>query len=150
MEDHPFDGDDLETLVIVVDASATLAVAGAVVGNVEPEVNDDGGIVNFDAIFKPGPLMPPPRGMAEPDILSALFEATGAWLWDMFEGFRRVGEETGLKVIVVTIDGRPDHGRGALEKKHFFTDGRVRSSIGDLRKPRKSNPRHHGGRESRN
>jgi hypothetical protein len=127
---HPFE-EDTETLVIVVDATATLAVAEAVVGNVESEVNDDGGFINLDAMFEPGPLMPTKSGMAEPDILSALFRATGAWLWDLFEGLRQLGEQTGLKVVVVTVDGRTEWGRGALRRGHFFTDARVRSSIGD-------------------
>jgi hypothetical protein len=65
------------------------------------------------------------------DALPVLFHATGAWLWETFEGLRRLGEETGLRVVAVTVDGRPEHGRGDLLRTHFFRDGRVRSHVGD-------------------
>ena len=130
MEDHPFDGDDLETLVLVIDASATLAVAGAVVGMVEPEVNNQGEIVNLDNIFINGPLMPL-EGLPGMDAFPAMFRAMGAWLDDLFAQLRQLGEQAGLRVIAVTVDARPDHGRGALLRTHYFRDGRVRSSIGD-------------------
>ncbi len=130
LKTHPFE-DDIETLVVVVDVSASLAVARAAVGDFEPQFDADGVIVNLDDMFQPGPLMPPEHVVPGMDALPALFKATGAWLDDLFAQLRQLGEQTGLKVIVVTCDGRPDHGRGSLLRTHFFKDGRVRSSVGD-------------------
>jgi hypothetical protein len=130
LKSHPFE-DDIETLVVVVDASATLAVAKAAVGDFEPQFNADGVIVNFDDMFQPGPLMPPEYVVPRMDAFPALFKAMGAWLDDLFAHLRQLGEQTGLKVIAVTCDGRPDHGRRSLLRTHFFRDGRVRSSVGD-------------------
>jgi len=101
------------------------------VGDIEPQFNAKGEIVNFDDMFKPGPLMPPEHVVPGMDAFPALFKATGAWLDDLFAELRQLGEQTGLKVIVVTCDGRPDHGRGSLLRTHFFKDGRVRSLVGD-------------------
>ena len=59
-------------------------------------------------------------------------KATAAWLWDLLRGLREeVCERLGGTVIVVTVDARPDHGRGPLLRSHYFRDARVRSSIGD-------------------
>ncbi len=54
-----------------------------------------------------------------------------AWLWNWAEMSRKVCEETGLTMVMVTTDTRPDHGRGDLRRSHFFRDGRVRSWVGD-------------------
>jgi hypothetical protein len=53
------------------------------------------------------------------------------WLADMLDGLRRLGEESGLRVVLVTCDACPEHGYGHMRRSHFFRDGRVRSAIGD-------------------
>ncbi len=113
---HPFEGDDVDTCVIVIDPSAVDDVASAVVG---------------DDTFERGPLMLPESVAPGMDPLPALFRATGAWLADLFQELRRHGEETGVRYVMVTCDGRPEHGRGTPQRSHYFRDGRVRSSIGD-------------------
>ena len=133
---YPLGADDIDTLVIVVDASAVAAVAGAVVGDHEPTITEDGEIIgHLDAIFEPGPLMPaePPPEYTGPrrDALPSLFWATGAWLDNLFLELRRLGEETGLRIVAVTCDGRTDGGTGPMKRNHYYTDKRVRSSIGD-------------------
>jgi hypothetical protein len=135
-KERPFEGPDLDTLVIVIDVSAVRDVASAVVGGLEPMITDDGEIVgDLDTIFTPGPLMPPepPPEFSGPrkDALPALFTATGAWLDNLFLELRRLGEETGVRIVAVTCDGRTDGGTGPMRRNHYFTDKRVRSTIGD-------------------
>jgi hypothetical protein len=112
--------------VLVVDTSAFLAVSDAV------------SVLNermFDSPEEPtchdGPLVNPawanPYGYHE----SLQVKAMAAYLWEMFEGFRKVCESTGLRVVVVTTDARPDHGRGPWLNTHYYRDGRVRSFSGD-------------------
>jgi hypothetical protein len=133
MRKFPVLGEALETLVIVIDPWAVLEVARAVVGDYELVVTDDGEVIgDLDA---PGPLMPPeaPPDFAGPrrDALPSLFGATGAWLDDLFAGLRHLGEETGLRIVAVTCDGRTDGGTGMMRRSHYFTDRRVRSTVGD-------------------
>jgi hypothetical protein len=113
---HPFEEADVDTFVIVIDPSAVDDVASAVIGN---------------DTFQWGPLMPPASVATGMDPLQTLFKATGAWLAGLFQELRRHGEETGVRYVIVTCDARPAHGRGALQRSHFFRDPRVRSSIGD-------------------
>lgn len=126
---YPYDADDVETHVLYVDTSAVAAVASAVVGNQEPTVTDDGEIIgDFDSIMEPGPLWPEAPWA---DALPSLFWATGAWLDDLLRELRRIGEETGKRHVIITCDGRTDGGDGPMKKSHYYTDKRVRSTIGD-------------------
>ncbi|MGH7294934.1 MAG: hypothetical protein ACRELB_08375, partial [Polyangiaceae bacterium] len=127
--EYPYDADDVDTHVTYVDTSAVAAVAGAVVGNLEPTVTGDGEILgDFDCLLEPGPLWPDAPWA---DALPSLMWATGAWLDDLLRELRRIGEETGKRHIIITCDGRTDGGDGAMKKSHYYTDKRVRSSIGD-------------------
>lgn len=58
-------------------------------------------------------------------------KATAGWLWPMLQELRDVCERTGLRVVLLTADARPDHGFGDLQRSHFYRDARVRSHIGD-------------------
>jgi hypothetical protein len=136
VKNYPAKDQGIDTLVVVIDASAVLDVAAAVVGNQEVTITEDGEIIgDLDAIFEPGPLMPaePPPEFTGPraDALPSLFRATGAWLDNIFRELRQLGEQTGVRIIAVTCDGRTDGGTGPMKRSHYFTDKRVRSSIGD-------------------
>ena len=105
------------TLVVVIDPMVFCSVSDAV--------------SVFDSITgasKPGPLFPP-TWVHETTPL--LVTATAAWLSETLKELRDVCERTGLRVVLVTADMRPDHGRGELQRSHFFRDSRVRSHIGD-------------------
>lgn len=52
-------------------------------------------------------------------------------LADLMGALRRLCETTGLKVVLITVDDRPDNGRGPWRGSHRWDDGRVRSAIGD-------------------
>ncbi len=116
---HPGD-DDTMTVVLVVDPTAACAVESAV----SMWDSESGRLL-------PGPLVQPDASWVQ-DAFALTMKATAAWLWDLLRGLREeVCERLGGTVIVVTVDARPDHGRGPLLRSHYFRDGRVRSSIGD-------------------
>lgn len=52
-------------------------------------------------------------------------------LADLLGQLRRLCETTGFKVVLVTVDDRPAHGRGPWRGSHRWSDARVRSAIGD-------------------
>jgi hypothetical protein len=58
-------------------------------------------------------------------------KANAGWLWPMLQELRDICEHTGLRVVLLTADARPDHGFGELQRSHFYRDARVRSHIGD-------------------
>ncbi|MFI5299363.1 MAG: hypothetical protein ACHREM_14810, partial [Polyangiales bacterium] len=57
--------------------------------------------------------------------------AVGVWLWSLLQALRTVCEESGLNVVLITVDARRDVDSGLLRRSHYFTDARVRSFIGD-------------------
>lgn len=116
---HPGD-DDTMTVVLVIDPTAACVVESAV-----SVWDDDSGRM------LPGPLVRSDVAWVQ-DAFALTTKATAAWLWDLLRGLREeVCDLSGGRVIVVTVDARPDHGRGPLLRSHCFRDGRVRSSIGD-------------------
>jgi hypothetical protein len=126
---YPIEGRDVKTLVLAVDPSAVLDVADAVVKVNELALGSDGRIdAHTEMSWEPGPLVPP---VPDFDPMPLWWRATGAWLFDLFGQVRLHCEQTRLRVVVITADARPDHGRGPLRRSHFFRDGRVRSIIGD-------------------
>ena len=58
-------------------------------------------------------------------------KANAGWLWPMLQELRDICEHTGLRVVLLTADARPDHGYGELQRRHYYRDTRVRSHIGD-------------------
>lgn len=114
MAGHPV-SDDTKTMVIVVDPSVHTAISDAT-------SVWDGERFHAGPIIHPGWLW---------ERFSQIVRATGAWLFDLMGELRQVCEQTGFRIILVTVDARPDHGRGDLRRSHFFRDARVRSIIGD-------------------
>lgn len=112
--------------VLVIDPSAFLAVSDAVTVNNERMFDSPEEPLSFD-----GPLVKP--GLVDlPGYRDSLkVKAMAAFLWEQFENIRKACESTGLRVVVVSTDERPDHGRGPLLPSHRFHDGRVRSFTGD-------------------
>lgn len=106
------------TYVLVIDPSVVGAVSNAV------SVFDEktGHLVD-------GPLVRP--WDHNTDMFHLASKAVGAWLFGMLGELRDICEHGGLRVILVTPDTRPDHGRGAMLRTHYFRDGRVRSLLGD-------------------
>jgi hypothetical protein len=100
-----------------------------------PRFGPDGELVgDLDKLFQDGPLAPLANHDGRDTTHKAMgaHKVMGAWLFDTFKELRNLGERTGLRVVVVTCDDRPDHGRApCLLKAHYFHDSRVRSFIGD-------------------
>lgn len=119
----------IDTLIVPIDVTAVFDIYSAISGGEEPWFGPDGELVgDLDKLFQDGPLAPP----ANHPGMDPTHTAMGAWLFDTFEQLRSLGERTGLRVVVVTCDDRPDHGRApCLLKAHYFHDSRVRSFIGD-------------------
>lgn len=57
-------------------------------------------------------------------------EAQAMLLWAALGAAREAFEHDGGKLVVMTADARPHHGRGALRRAHFRSDARVRSTLG--------------------
>lgn len=138
--------EELRTLIVLVDPSIMLAIDELIVPRAESLM--DQVILEVESEFEGGPMTVNNRGEAPaPDPRPALFsdpnwqqhwcsfplyaKATAALLSPMLADLRQVCETTGLKVVLVTVDTRPEHGKGRLLPTHFFRDGRVRSHIGD-------------------
>ena len=112
--------EDTNTLVVVVDSSVHLAIDHLVAQSIEESLTS----------FSPGPFFKPywhDTWCSMP----LYIEATAAFLSPMLEELRSICETTGQRVVLITVDARPEHGMGRLLKTHFFRDGRVRSHIGD-------------------
>jgi hypothetical protein len=113
IEAHPgADGDG--TLLVVVDPEVVHSVLDAVVQSPDPE--------------RPWELRQGPLATMYPDPVP---RAVSGLLWPLAERLRGMCESNGLRVVLISADARPDHGRGELRRSHFFRDGRVRSSLGD-------------------
>ena len=124
--DYPVEAEGIETVVLVIDPTAVMDVLEAIVDGDEPEVGIDGAIVgDLDRLVVDGPLAPPIAGM------DVTHKAMAGWLADMLGELRQLGEQTGMRIVLVTCDSRPQHAYGNLQRSHFFRDARVRSSIGD-------------------
>lgn len=119
MPEHPAN-DDAAVWVLVIDPSAFVDVSTAVT------VCDDD-----TTTLRDGPLVNPTWaekvGVVEPLQVRAM----AAWLWETFAGIKDICEKTGLRVVVITADARPDHGKAGLLPSHYFRDPRVRSFVGD-------------------
>ncbi len=116
---HP-GNDNTRTLVLVIDPTASCAVDSAV-STWDPDAEE----------LLPGPLVRPDVPWVQ-DPLALTTKATAAWLWGLMRELREQAcERAGGRVIVITTDARPDHGRGRLLRSHRFHDSRVRSWIGD-------------------
>jgi len=105
------------TLVVVVDAEILWSAREAVY------IHDE-----HSGRSVPGPLLYPNWQW---ETTPLLIKATAGWLWPMLEGLRDICEESGFRVVLVTVDARPAHGFGELRRSHFFRDARVRSHLGD-------------------
>lgn len=103
------------TLVLVVDPSVVCVVSDAV-STYDP-------VTGKSAC---GPLLHP----SDLDVFAKHIEAVGLRFFGMMKELRQVCEQ-GLRVVVVSADARPLHGRGPLRSSHYFRDGRVRSLLGD-------------------
>ncbi len=106
-----------KTLVLVVDVEVLCSGMDAV-----DLVDEDTGR------SIPGPLLNPNWHW---DTMPLLIKATAGWMWPMLAELRDICERTGFRVVVVTVDARPEHGYGELQRSHFYRDARVRSHIGD-------------------
>jgi hypothetical protein len=113
--------DDMNTWVLFIDPNAIADVSDAV--SVYSETT---GRTTF------GPLVSSVWAATVNDVMPLWPKAMGAWLWPVFQGLRDLCERTGIRVVVITTDLRPDHGRApTLLRTHRFRDARVRSFIGD-------------------
>lgn len=108
------------TLVVVVDTSVILAIDDLVVRSADDSFHN----------FERGPFFDP-WWQDNWCPLPLYAKAMAALLSPMLAELRDICESTGLKVVLVTVDARPEHGRGPLLPTHFFRDARVRSHIGD-------------------
>jgi hypothetical protein len=110
---------ETDIMVVVVDFSVTMAIESAMLCSVGDSLTD----------VVPGPLYPPywKQSWGLPPWEKAL----GPLLAPMFSELRDVAERTGLRIVTITTDLRPAHGRGKLLRTHCYRDARVRSHIGD-------------------
>jgi hypothetical protein len=116
---HPIVG-DTQFLVVLVDFSVVLAIEEGMFRPIGESLTE----------AVPGPLYPPywQQGWGH---IPPWEKAVAALMAPLFAELRDVAETTGLRIITITTDLRPDHGRGELLKTHRFRDGRVRSHVGD-------------------
>jgi len=111
--------DETQVLVVVVDFSCTLSIESAMFSPIGDSLTES----------VPGPLYPPywQQSWGLPPWEKAL----GPLMAPTFSGWRETAETTGMRIVTITTDLRPAHGRGELLKTHRFRDGRVRSHVGD-------------------
>jgi hypothetical protein len=109
---HPSGVDD-EVTVFFVDTS----VAGAAF---PPEV-----------LFEDAVENEPASRECEADQTHYVPSILGAVFYDMLKGIREACEALGYTAIFVTTDFRSFGAEGELKPRHFFTDARVRSLLGD-------------------
>lgn len=65
------------------------------------------------------------------DLAQAETTAMAANTWDLLKTLRTTVEQTEAIVTVLSVDHRPDSGKGKLRPSNFWTDARVRSFLGD-------------------
>lgn len=142
-EEHP-GSDQSKTWDIVVDPS----VIGAVQDNahvydpetrafldgevewVDPETGEILPVGSPSFISLPGPCCRHPQELVSGSWRSET-RAGAATLTPVLKEWRDLCEREGINIILISVDCRPDHGRGDLQKAHFFRDSRVRSLLGD-------------------
>lgn len=138
--------EELRTLIVLVDPSITLAIDELIVPRaeslmdqiileVENELEGRQAAVNSQGTAPASEASP--ASFSDPNwqkhwcSFPLYVKATAALLSPMLADLRQICETTGLKVVLITADARPEHGKGSLLPTHFFRDGRVRSHIGD-------------------
>ena len=142
-EEHP-GSDKSKTWAIVVDPS----VIGAVQDNahvydpetrafldgevewVDPETGEVLPVGSPSFISLPGPCCRHPNELVSGSWRSET-RAVAATLTPVLKEWRDLCEREGINIILISVDCRPDHGKGELQKAHFFRDSRVRSLLGD-------------------
>jgi hypothetical protein len=120
MSGHPLHEDrEVDVHVVVIDPTAVL------------DVEDAFAVWDEEAMeLHPGPLGRG-SGSYEPDPWAVRAKAMAGRLWPTMKEFRDVCEGTDQKIVVITVDNRPDHGLGPLRPRHRISDARFRSHIGD-------------------
>jgi hypothetical protein len=108
-----------QVLVVVIDFSVVLAVEAAMFVPVG------------DSLTKSTPGRLYPSYWQQTWGLPPWEKAVAALLAPLFAGLRDAAEATGIRIVTITTDLRPSHGRGELLRTHRFRDGRVRSHVGD-------------------
>lgn len=118
-EQHPLREDDHDSLlVVVIDVSAAL------------DIDDAVSIFDHETIdLRPGPLRRR-FGSNGADPMAVRGRALAAHLWPLLRDLRESCEQHDQKVLLVTVDDRPHHALGPLQKSHRFRDARFRSHIG--------------------
>lgn len=109
---------DTKVLVVVIDFSVVLAIEAAIyvpVGNSVTNVTH-------------GPLYPP---YWKEEWGPPWEKGVAALMAPLFAELRAAAEITGIRVVTISTDLRPLHGRGELLRAHRYRDGRVRSHVGD-------------------
>ena len=136
-------GDTANTHVVVVDPSIVGAL-GAAASSWDPVTSaflasDDGVLVDGDGVIIDYEAVPfdllylSDLSAGSAGGLRRESFSVGATFWNLMADLRRTCETTGVNVIVVSVDTRPDHGLTGqpILKTHYFRDGRVRSLLGD-------------------
>lgn len=158
--EHPADGPDVEHLVFVTSPEIVQAFHQhwPAAGEPEPRIEPDHVQAEIVASLLDDVPLPPrparPVGPRDPDdelagkariimdhlrqvggehrdVLRAQFRRVGAGLWEVLAGWRRLAEEEDINITLVTTDARLSDQPVQSDRAAFFTDSRVRSSLGD-------------------
>ncbi len=117
-DEHPLD-DDIGMLVLLFDPSIAAEVE-------DPDYHFDEETLEWAARATPHE-----GGKFEEDPLARSALPLGATYWPVLAELRKLAEEGGISVVLVTADMRKPTGHGDMRKSHYYTDARVRSMLGD-------------------